>query len=326
MYLTCDKVPREVRVSYILTGYRPTDTTFKYCCKSTLGLHNETFNIWSHLLPLLYFIWIAVDIHHDLSGQTNITCSFLPLYCNMAGVCVLMLLSSLAHIFHAVSHKWRHLCFMCDYAAIGFYGVSAAIPGYYYSRYSKYWITDPNIFIALSIMSAVIATIGCCYTRIDMHNKYIYYIRTGTYVFPYVVSSTPMFCRIFLEPESMDSTSQFIYFKHVLFMVLAAIFNVTRIPERWSPGTFDIIGQSHQIFHILIFLGVKECLYVMVHDIKTRNFDAIYETNTEPTLFSTFGNMLILTLLSIGVVLRFWQEIQKQKVKRHKNPKAVHQD
>ncbi|KAK7971470.1 hypothetical protein PG989_016486 [Apiospora arundinis] len=28
-----------------------------------------------------------------------------------------------------------------------------------------------------------------------------------------------------------------------------------RIPERWFPGTFDYIGQSHNLMHILVLMG-----------------------------------------------------------------------
>lgn len=27
------------------------------------------------------------------------------------------------------------------------------------------------------------------------------------------------------------------------------------MPERWRPGTFDIFGSSHQIFHVLVLLA-----------------------------------------------------------------------
>ena len=30
----------------------------------------------------------------------------------------------------------------------------------------------------------------------------------------------------------------------------------TRIPEAWKPGWFDIWGQSHQIFHVLMAVGL----------------------------------------------------------------------
>ncbi|XP_008791343.2 heptahelical transmembrane protein ADIPOR2-like [Phoenix dactylifera] len=30
---------------------------------------------------------------------------------------------------------------------------------------------------------------------------------------------------------------------------------VSRVPERWRPGAFDIVGHSHQIFHVLVLVG-----------------------------------------------------------------------
>lgn len=32
-------------------------------------------------------------------------------------------------------------------------------------------------------------------------------------------------------------------------------FYVSRIPERWKPGCFDLAGHSHQIFHVLVVMG-----------------------------------------------------------------------
>ncbi|XP_044463970.1 heptahelical transmembrane protein 2 isoform X2 [Mangifera indica] len=34
-----------------------------------------------------------------------------------------------------------------------------------------------------------------------------------------------------------------------------ASFYVSRIPEKWKPGAFDVAGHSHQIFHVFVVLG-----------------------------------------------------------------------
>jgi len=34
-----------------------------------------------------------------------------------------------------------------------------------------------------------------------------------------------------------------------------ALIYVFRIPERWYPGTFDLFGHSHGIFHMAVILG-----------------------------------------------------------------------
>ena len=37
---------------------------------------------------------------------------------------------------------------------------------------------------------------------------------------------------------------------------IAFFFYVTKLPERFFPGLVDIIGHSHQWWHIFIFLGL----------------------------------------------------------------------
>lgn len=36
----------------------------------------------------------------------------------------------------------------------------------------------------------------------------------------------------------------------------ADISHQVRMPEAWRPGRFDIWGQSHQIFHVLMAVGL----------------------------------------------------------------------
>ena len=46
-----------------------------------------------------------------------------------------------------------------------------------------------------------------------------------------------------------------------LLAFIGGALNVARIPERWFPGKCDIIGNSHQIMHVLTVLSVV-CLHV----------------------------------------------------------------
>lgn len=63
-----------------------------------------------------------------------------------------------------------------------------------------------------------------------------------------------------------------------LSYLTGTVFYVTRVPERWKPGSFDLAGHSHQIFHIfvifgalahyvaaVIFIGVRDKLGCNVH-------------------------------------------------------------
>ncbi len=45
-----------------------------------------------------------------------------------------------------------------------------------------------------------------------------------------------------------------------LFYIVGAVIYILRIPERFKPGLFDYIGNSHNIFHLFVLLGVA-CHY-----------------------------------------------------------------
>ena len=39
------------------------------------------------------------------------------------------------------------------------------------------------------------------------------------------------------------------------FYGLGVAVYATRVPERWKPGEFDLVGNSHQLFHVLVIAG-----------------------------------------------------------------------
>jgi adiponectin receptor len=49
----------------------------------------------------------------------------------------------------------------------------------------------------------------------------------------------------------------------VLYISGAAIY-AARVPEKWSPGKYDIWGSSHQIFHVLVVLAAGSHLVGLV--------------------------------------------------------------
>jgi adiponectin receptor len=50
-----------------------------------------------------------------------------------------------------------------------------------------------------------------------------------------------------------------------ILYIVGAVLYAGRIPERWSPGTFDIWGSSHQIFHVLVLLAAGTHLVGLLH-------------------------------------------------------------
>jgi adiponectin receptor len=77
---------RDIHSKYISKGYRPTSTSFLVSFQSLLYIHNETVNIYTHLLPSLFTIPTAIRLHQILEPRyksasiadiTGFTCFFL---------------------------------------------------------------------------------------------------------------------------------------------------------------------------------------------------------------------------------------------------------
>ena len=84
--------------------------------------------------------------------------------------------------------------------------------------------------------------------------------RLGLFFFWAIYGIVPTLHWILLHPEGLSHSLVSAMLPRIVFMYficgLAFFFYVTRIPERLVPGLVDIIGHSHQWWHILIFLGL----------------------------------------------------------------------
>ena len=56
------------RETFIKSEYRKHNSTFWQCLKSLFYLHNQSFNVWSHILVSLYFL---VHFPQTLSEDTH---------------------------------------------------------------------------------------------------------------------------------------------------------------------------------------------------------------------------------------------------------------
>ncbi|KIM78802.1 hypothetical protein PILCRDRAFT_75079 [Piloderma croceum F 1598] len=70
--------------------------------------------------------------------------------------------------------------------------------------------------------------------------------------------------RLFGLAQSHRQCGLYWFLLEGLFYALGATAYVKLIPERWRPGAFDILGSSHQVFHMLVLFGVASHLKGLV--------------------------------------------------------------
>ncbi|KAF8242571.1 hemolysin-III channel protein Izh2 [Wilcoxina mikolae CBS 423.85] len=240
---------------YISTGYRTETDSVSKCFASWTYIHNETVNIYSHILPAILFI-IAEVLSYQmfLSTYPEATrADRLAFECFLLTAAICLGISGTYHTLmnHSedVSNIWLRLDFLGIIILIEGCFLSGIYVGFYCERTLQgiYW--------------AMIICLGCISTIIILNPKFQgprwRTFRLSTFICTGLSALAPIThgIKIFgLQQMSKQSGLPYYLFEGLL-LVIGAFFYKARLPESLKPRTFDIWGASHQIFHILVVLA-----------------------------------------------------------------------
>lgn len=342
-------VPPRVIENFILTGYRFPNYSLKECLLSAFRPTNETGNFWTHFLPVFIFSYYFVEVFEWEGAPHCRDPFFYALWNYFIGVLCLLMASSMAHLLNSMSLVVREVCFFVDYGTISAYTVGSSLAYYYYihpqaavverggyNTSHTDWKHDPapasalpnatafnmffeTFYIPSACVVAIICVLSCCNTR-QRWRKYRYVIRTLVFLLPFLVSSTPVFYRLLTKsPYSTTSTSFAVstsmscyFYRHCLWLIVSAVFNISKIPERLAPGRFDIWGHSHQWFHCCTFLSILDELQMIKAEVRAilLSPSLLLPPTTPahlpgPTIASTYGVMLFLQITIVSIILWF---------------------
>lgn len=313
-----------VREYCISSGYRPLGTPFMSCLASPTVLTNETFNIWTHAVPAvltsLYTIWL-IQYSPEFKNVTTSTASWPCLFFLFATTLHLSV-STLAHTFNSLSFASYQIWFFCDYMAISITGLGIAITNDAYA----FPVTESagfhrDIFLPVAALFTVIFTYLACSQRYKMHFKTLKASVLFISIFHYCWVYYPVVKRIlecddptkFLcHPEAIRS-----YSHHLYFMALSALIFGLHFPEILSPGTFDLFGHSHQVFHVLNFLGSISMFQAVRSDMNYLNSHYQSEPTSAPEAASLTSTrlflMFIIPVINFSIMLSFVHKVQYKK-------------
>lgn len=230
-------------------GYLPT----KLCLKSLFTLHNESINIWSHLLVgLFFFIHYFTDYSLVRTDDNTTIYDQLAFFTMIAAVQIAMFASAAYHLFNCQSEEahFRFLLTDCIGIAIGLSGCFFPV-----MHYAFYCFPELKVFYGV-ILGSMFGTAGYVVTRPWFGEKQYTYFRIVTYSVVALSGIIPSAHWTVLHGLKSDIVATFIPRIVLLYAFggAGAFFYVTRIPEVLLPGRFDFIGHSHQIWHILAAL------------------------------------------------------------------------
>ncbi|KAI0879393.1 hemolysin-III channel protein Izh2 [Hypoxylon argillaceum] len=262
LLLLWDELPHWRRDNgFILSGYRPASNSYVSSFLSALSVHNESVNIWTHavgslvLVPLaVLYLYAEIAPRYPSAGPAD----ELVFACFFGGAALCLGMSA---TFHTLSNhsesvaKWGN---KLDYSGIVCLIVGSFVPALYYGLFCK------PVLMKVYLYGIFVLGLGCGVAswverfRTPRWRPYRAAMFTGL-----GISGVIPVCHG-LTIYGYQSMNERMGLNWILLQgglyIFGAFLYAVRWPERSSPGTFDIWGHSHQLFHILILLAAASHL------------------------------------------------------------------
>ncbi|TID22807.1 HlyIII-domain-containing protein [Venturia nashicola] len=240
---------------YLLAHYRRVSNSYLKSLKSLFYLHNQTGNIYSHLIGVLLFISWAHSTFNDLLKRypTSDINDILVFAGFFAGALTCFGLSAFFHTFGNHSHDVYHTWLLLD-----LYGIFALIVGTVFSA-TYYGFYCERIWWKVYSIGITIITLACATFCTNPRFRAPKWRGVRAFLFVSIgwSGAIPMTHAVQKWGRAqVDAQMGWdILFLEGLLYITGAFIYAARIPERWRPGTFDIWGNSHQLFHMFAVFG-----------------------------------------------------------------------
>jgi len=261
-------VPSYMKYSFIETGYRMNLTSFE-SFKSLFKIHNETLNIWTALVSFIVFLVIALRVIFVWGDEMT----FYEKAAYVVYSCTAMytfLGSLLYHWFNCVSHSHHECLLRMDISGIGFLIMGSYYPPVYYAfQRAPMW---GSTYLACITIMCVLCSVMFLIPKFS-NEKYTMFrvmIFGSTALFGIIPVIHLFYMYGFNNPIFLRKI--FAVGEMYIFYGIAAAFYATKIPERFRPGWFDLVGCSHHFWHTFVFIATVmhyyRCLEVhsIIHD------------------------------------------------------------
>ncbi|CAN7016411.1 hypothetical protein BRARA_K01231 [Brassica rapa] len=321
-------LPAYLRDNEYIIGHYRSEWPIKQILLSIFTIHNETLNVWTHLIGFFLFLSLTIytatkvpsvvdlhslqdrlpdilrktdlhKLHSDLMSHlpsspskwhvmellynclperfshgnytdmcvlhsvkedlANMIAPLIfrpitrwPFYAFLGGAMFCLLASSTCHLLSCHSERVSYIMLRLDYAGIAALIATSFYPPVYYS-----FMCDPffcNLYLGF-ITTLGIATVLVSLIPVFQTPEFRV-VRASLFFGMGFSGAAPILHKLIIfwdQPEALHTTCYEILMG--LLYGLGALVYVTRIPERWMPGKFDIAGHSHQLFHVLVVAG-----------------------------------------------------------------------
>lgn len=253
---TKDDIPQWLQDNdFIIEGHPMPTHSYKRSFRLWRCLHMETMNIWTHLVGGVAFIGAGITLHrYALSKSLYLTTGDkFSFGLSMTAAAMCFGLSTTFHTLRSHSYNVHHRWGRFDIFGICLLALGSGSSATYYAAYC-----DPvaqRVYWSLNTAAALAAAVVLFDTG-GGGNK-MRALRGGVFGALAITALLPIFHgigRLGWTTACEQIGAQW-YLAEGLVLMFGVTCFVNRLPERFSPGSFDIWGHSHQIHHICAVVG-----------------------------------------------------------------------
>ncbi|GMP60204.1 hypothetical protein CsSME_00023175 [Camellia sinensis var. sinensis] len=295
-----EELPEYMKDNEFILNYYRANWPLKQAFFSLFRWHNETLNVWTHLMGFALFLGLVVanlmhvpqladffgiftrtfpmsveaNFSHNskdfFSGSTKLinlkqptppgmeatspelATARWPFFVFLGGAMFCLLCSSTCHLFACHSHNLNLQLVRMDYVGITIMIITSFFPPIYYifqcePLWQIIYLTSISI---IGIFTTVTLLMPAFSSGKSRSFRALLFVAMGLFglvpgIHALIVNWSEPRRNITLAYESAMAISY----------LIGTMFYVSRVPERWKPGFFDLAGHSHQIFHVFVLLG-----------------------------------------------------------------------
>ena len=300
-----EMVPKVMWEPCILTGYRPAHQPWIYYIKSLFWIHNETVNIWTHLLSPIFSLLLVNRLKEDVDFSSNISSH--GLLVSVVAANGLFIVSTSAHMFRNRSEMTQNILMCLDYSGVGLFLYGQYIMLYYCSGNELFYKTVGTTFPTILTICAL--NVVVCHvmarTLYKTGSKGRKLLQLSSIALIGFTGHLPLMFRLhdcMMENSCLTESSNLYHaYAFVIFTPLAGLSFSFHLPERVFPGKFDIWGHGHQWFHLAATCTLIAGLYASCIDLLTIPKDVL--ELAEPNSITIWRNLFFFLTLNASIFI-----------------------
>lgn len=250
---------------FIFDGYVKETNSVLRCVKSLKLMHNESINIWTHLVPSVIYLCLLIGftdfvlekklveilgVDHNLMD----TIDYVMVNIFFLGAFLCLFCSSCFHCFKQHSESVSVIWSKADYMGIIILISTSIISLLYYGFYDHLFLCK-----FFTIVTAIFgATCGVFVLNDKFNHKDWKIVRASFFILFAASGILPIItgCFVFGVENSVKRVQLLYVFLEAVSYIVGAVIYGFKIPEcYYKPGKFDYFFNSHQIFHICCVAG-----------------------------------------------------------------------